>query len=269
MPKRRVQNRNKKVRTNGLDRTARGLKPAKPKISESQRTVVADREKISPRRERSTLAQSQISTSNNAESIRTKRPPSPPRSDGPLKFKELGEEYESSPSYAAAGARTFGTSDGDLSSELLIQVIAALPRVELHDPDGNYALAALYDISPRDALEGMLAAQMVAVHHLAMDLVRRAAAPVQSSGGMERNGNLATKLLRTFIAQLETLDRHRGKGEQKINVEHMHIRDGAQGIVRPISHEGPLEAAAEDHGKANGSHAEPSKGMLEKWESAR
>jgi hypothetical protein len=163
---------------------------------------------------------------------------------------KAGGEGPSVPSLAAA-ERTFGTSDGDLGAELLLQVIRAMPTKELLGPDGNHALAALYGIGPRDTNEGLLATQMVTGHNFAMELFRRAALPGQSPELMELYLNLATKLERTYIAQMEALDRHRGKGEQKMNVEQVHMHERAQGIVGPFSHQGALDVSAEGHGKSN------------------
>jgi hypothetical protein len=163
---------------------------------------------------------------------------------------KAGGEGPSVPSLAAA-ERTFGTSDGDLGAELLLQVIRAMPTKELLGPDGNHALAALYGIGPRDTNEGLLATQMVTGHNFAMELFRRAALPGQSPELMELYLNLATKLERTYIAQMEALDRHRGKGEQKMNVEQVHMHERAQGIVGPFSHQGTLDVSAEGHGKSN------------------
>jgi hypothetical protein len=235
-----------KVKTNGRNGAEhRGLEPASPKISESPRSVVADREKNSP------LAQSQMATSSNGESISAKHPSSLPSISGPLKSEETEGELEISPSYAAKLARTFGTSNLNLCIELLLQVTRASPK-EPHDPDGKYVLAALDGISPRDTVEAMLATEMVVVHNHAMGYLRRAALPGLPLEVAERCVNLATKLNRTYVAQMEALDRRRGKGEQKMNVEQVHIHDGGQGIVGPFSHQGSLDASAEDHGKANG-----------------
>jgi hypothetical protein len=237
-----VPKRNKaatKAKTNGRNGAEhRGLEPANHKTSASPRSVVADREKTSPQTQ-----------SQNGKSIGTNNPSSPPSSSGPLKMK-AGGEGPSVPSLAAA-ERTFGTSDGDLGAELLLQVIRAMPTKELLGPDGNHALAALYGIGPRDTNEGLLATQMVTGHNFAMELFRRAALPGQSPELMELYLNLATKLERTYIAQMEALDRHRGKGEQKMNVEQVHMHERAQGIVGPFSHQGTLDVSAEGHGKSN------------------
>jgi hypothetical protein len=230
-----VPKRNKaatKAKTNGRNGAEhRGLEPANHKTSASPRSVVADREKTSPQTQ-----------SQNGKSIGTNNPSSPPSSSGPLKMK-AGGEGPSVPSLAAA-ERTFGTSDGDLGAELLLQVIRAMPTKELLGPDGNHALAALYGIGPRDTIEGLLATQMVAGHNFAMELVRRAALPGLPLGVVERLLNLATKLQRTYIGQMEAMDRHRGKGEQKMNVEQVHMHGKAQGVVGLFSHKAALDASA-------------------------
>ena len=54
----------------------------------------------------------------------------------------------------------------------------------------------------------------------------------------DSNGNLAVKLLRTFAAQTEALQRYRGKGQQKVTVEHVHVHTGGQAIVGSLSQTG-------------------------------
>ena len=41
----------------------------------------------------------------------------------------------------------------------------------------------------------------------------------------------ANKLSRTYSALLDSLNRHRGKGQQKVTVEHVHVHEGGQAIV--------------------------------------
>ena len=54
----------------------------------------------------------------------------------------------------------------------------------------------------------------------------------------DRNGNLATKFLRIFAAQTEALQRYRGKGQQKVTIEHVHVHTGGQAIVGSVSQSG-------------------------------
>src|SRR5918995_7261551 len=83
----------------------------------------------------------------------------------------------------------------------------------------NAALAAVTGIAPRDEAEAMLAAQMVGVLWLTMDLLRKANDPALRNDA----GNLAVKLLRTFPAQIEALKRYRSAGEQRVVVQHQHV----------------------------------------------
>ena len=131
-----------------------------------------------------------------------------------------------------------GTKDPDLMCYLVGQAADAIQRTEKPQADIlNKAVAALAGIGPRDELEGMLAVQMVAVHHLAMECMKRArrSQPIE---GMNYHINCATKLQRTFVAQVETLNRYRGKGQQKVTVEHVHINKGGQAIVGAVNQEG-------------------------------
>jgi hypothetical protein len=48
----------------------------------------------------------------------------------------------------------------------------------------------------------------------------------------------ANKLSRTHVLLVEPLNRHRGKGQQKVTVEHVHVHSGGQAIVGNISRPG-------------------------------
>jgi hypothetical protein len=150
----------------------------------------------------------------------------------------------------SACLRTFGTSDTDLISGLFIQVVAASSAWSIDDR--NYILSALQGIGPRDAIEGHLAAQMVAVHKGAMVFMARAAAEGQPSEAVDANLNRANKFLRTFIAQMEGLNRHRGKITQSMVVGDVNVADGGQAIVGPVSHPGPGKVPKDDEEKKGG-----------------
>ena len=98
-------------------------------------------------------------------------------------------------------------------------------------------LCALMGIAPRDELEGMLAAQMLACHNAAMECYRRATNPEQTIEQGKLNYTQANRLSRTYTSLLEALNRHRGKGQQKMTVEHVHVHEGGQAIVGNV-HQG-------------------------------
>src|SRR5213079_166354 len=90
---------------------------------------------------------------------------------------------------------------------------------------------ALIGIGPKDELEGMLAAQLIAAHNAAMECYRRAMLREQTFEGRQQSLSQGSKLSRTSAALVEALNRHRGKGQQKVTVEHVHVHSGGQAIV--------------------------------------
>jgi hypothetical protein len=127
---------------------------------------------------------------------------------------------------SAAPARlmnAFGITNLDLAECLTAQIINTTHLRSSNEPvaEGtlNAALAAVTGITPQDEAEAMLAAQMVGVHWLAMDLLRKA----NDRARLNDAGNMAVKLLRTFAGHLETLKRYRSAGEQRVVVQHQHV----------------------------------------------
>jgi hypothetical protein len=53
----------------------------------------------------------------------------------------------------------------------------------------------------------------------------------QTFEARRENLSQANKLSRTYAALLDALNRHRGKGQQKVTVEHVHVHSGGQAIV--------------------------------------
>lgn len=126
--------------------------------------------------------------------------------------------------------QAFGSGSTDFQSYCLKQLVMILPEQKQEDftLDVNAALVMLSAISPRDALEGMLAVQMVASHHMSLLAMRRTK-NASMLPQYEANGNLANKFARTFAAQVEALNRHRRGGKQI--VEHVHINAGGQAVI--------------------------------------
>ena len=73
----------------------------------------------------------------------------------------------------------------------------------------------------------------------------------------DSNGNLAVKLLRTYTMQMEALQRYRGKGEQKMTVEHVHVYQGGQAIVGAVHQGGGARTKAEEQPHAPAITHEP------------
>lgn len=135
---------------------------------------------------------------------------------------------------------TFGATEPSFVDALVGDLVEAVhPNAveSLKAEQINRLVAAVHGIAPRDEIEAMLAVQMVATHKAAMDALRR----LTSSGDIQQqdsNGGMATKLLRTYAAQLEALHRYRSKGQQRVVVEHVHVYPGGQAIVGTVETRG-------------------------------
>jgi hypothetical protein len=105
---------------------------------------------------------------------------------------------------------------------------------ETRDRQYKATVSALIGIGPKDEIEGMIAAQLLAAHHAAMECYRRAMLGEQTFEGRRENLGQANKLSRTHAVLVEALNRHRGKGQQKVTVEHVHVHSGGQAVVGMI-----------------------------------
>jgi hypothetical protein len=131
-----------------------------------------------------------------------------------------------------------GSQSDDWNNMLANQTMRALwihnSDAKTYDRQVSATVAALVGIGPRDELEGMMAAQLIAAHNAAMECYRRAMLGEQTFEGRRENLNQANKLSRTWATLLEALNKHRGKGQQKVTVEHVHVHQGGQAIVGNI-----------------------------------
>lgn len=129
-------------------------------------------------------------------------------------------------------SHSFGTNDTSAIDSILRQPIRSHPdqihsaNVEQSEKAINEILGLLHGIGPKDTLEGMIAAQMLGVHNLAMEFLKRSTSPDQGSDHLELNINRVAKLLRLFNSQVDTLNRYRNRGQQQVNVQHIQVNGG-------------------------------------------
>jgi hypothetical protein len=122
----------------------------------------------------------------------------------------------------------------DVQIETLLRCLSDVSGEIASEKELNAALAMFAAAKPQNEIEATLAAQMIATHSLAMKLLGRA----RRETGLpqfEAHSNAATKLLRTFVLQIEALAKLKRGGEQTVRVEHVHIHPGAQAIVGSIN----------------------------------
>ena len=143
----------------------------------------------------------------------------------------------------SVGAAISGSQAKNFQRTLFRQTMNALwtPSWKTEDElktEAQAAIDAMEGLAPRNEAEGMLAAQMVATHTAAMECYRRAMKEGQTFEGREANLKHAQRLTKAYMDQLAALDKHRGRGQQKITVEHVTVEAGGQAIV------GSVEAGA-------------------------
>ena len=144
--------------------------------------------------------------------------------------------------------RVFGTTNFNSIRSLSKQVTGFVPTVA-GKPDSQtlkWALTTLHEIAPKDELERLLAVQMIGVHSLAVECLRRASLEGQTTVAMDANVHRVTRLLRTFTMQMEALNRHRGKVGQQMVVGNVNVNEGGQAIVGPVSQGAGGKASTED-----------------------
>jgi hypothetical protein len=150
-----------------------------------------------------------------------------------------------------------GSQSDDWNSVLANQALRTL-WVKHSNKEGweelyNATVAGLIGIGPKDELEGMVAAQLLAAHNAAMECYRRAMLDEQTFEGRRENLTQANKLSRTYALLLDALNRHRGKGQQKVTVEHVHVNAGGQAIVGVV--QSPKGNTKKSEGEANAARA--------------
>jgi len=126
-------------------------------------------------------------------------------------------------------------SGEDWGLQILAQALGAdsnthKPGAKLDNVSGA-TFAALRGIGPKDGLEGILAIQLIAAHNAAMDCYEKAAFFEQYTEVRMANLRMATKLSENSTKLVEALNRHRGKGQQKVTVEHVHVHAGGKAVV--------------------------------------
>ena len=134
-----------------------------------------------------------------------------------------------------------GSNSDDWNNILANQALKALwlsSDPKQADVQHHAMVHALIGIAPKDEIEGMIAAQLIAAHHASMECYRRAMLREQPFEGRREALSQANKLSRTYATLLEALNRHRGKGQQKVTVEHVHVHQGGQAIVGNVQSPG-------------------------------
>ena len=163
--------------------------------------------------------------------------------------------------------KELGGSNSDDFNHVLLNSVANTLLIRANDkPEARTqmlqaAATTLMSLKPENEIEGMLIGQMIACNAAAMECFRRAMLPDQPLVNRQTNLSFATKLSRTYALHMESLDKHRGKGQQTVRVEHVTVNAGGQAIVGNVTTGGSAKISEEpphaNIGKQFGNSPEP------------
>lgn len=134
-----------------------------------------------------------------------------------------------------------GSNSQAFNSVLANSVLGCLWRPEWLSEDAredrhSAAIAALAAFEPADEIEGMIAAQALAMRYAAIECFRRAMIPEQSDDVAARLRKDGANMARGMTEMVAALARKRGiAGNQVVRVEHVTVQAGGQAIVGAVA----------------------------------
>jgi hypothetical protein len=112
----------------------------------------------------------------------------------------------------------------------LIEALKPNPFHQLEEPTLNAALAIVDSVQCRTELEAFIAVEIVAMGFAGLRFLRQSQHQM-TEDYINTYGPYATKLIRLQLDLIQALDKHRRGHKQTVEVRHLHIHSGAQGVV--------------------------------------
>jgi hypothetical protein len=179
----------------------------------------------------------QVPANGTPDSDRVRKAPPRVRKPSPLHDQYVAPTPDLD-GYRTRLREAFGNTLSDEFVDVMLgKVVEALkpsPFDKLEEPTFNAALAIIDSAQCRSELEAFIAIEIVATGFSGLRFLR------QSHRNMTEEyisvyGNYANKLLRLQLDLLNALDRHRRGHKQTVEVRHVHMHPGAQGMVGIIN----------------------------------
>jgi hypothetical protein len=132
------------------------------------------------------------------------------------------------------------SASSDFVSQTLfqLQTAARLPCGGISEIAVNAALSMIESARPKDEVEAALIIQMACTHTAAMAVLSRIAGAHGGDRHVAMMAAAASKMLRAFAIQVETLRRLRAGGSQYMRIEHIHIEPEAQAVIGNLQSRG-------------------------------
>ncbi|MBR1255182.1 hypothetical protein JQ634_15905 [Bradyrhizobium sp. AUGA SZCCT0240] len=131
-----------------------------------------------------------------------------------------------------------GTSSSDFVNATLLQLQSAarLPNSGISEIAINAALSFIESAKPQTEVEAALVVQMACSHAAAMAVLSRIGGAHGGDRHVASMAAAASRLLRAYALQLETLRRWRNGASQYMRIEHIHIEPDAQAVIGNFQH---------------------------------
>src|ERR1700736_1798457 len=123
---------------------------------------------------------------------------------------------------------------GNTLSEKLVEALRPGLYDQLDEATLNAALATIDSMQPRSELQALLAVQIIATGFAGLRFLRQSHRQM-TEDYIDVYGGYAIKLLRLQNDMIQTFDRYRRGNKQTVEVRHVHIHPGGQGVVGIIN----------------------------------
>ena len=124
----------------------------------------------------------------------------------------------------------------DVMLTQLISGLAPGPFDVLEEATLNAAIAVIASIRPQSELEALLAVQVAAMGFAGLKFLKHSQRHLDEVH-IGVYGGYATRLLRLQLELIQALDKHQRGTKQTVEVRHVHIHSGGQGVVGIVNSE--------------------------------
>ena len=150
-------------------------------------------------------------------------------------------------SHRARLREAFGNTLSDEFVEFLLgklmEALRPSPFDKLEEPTLNAALALITSIQARSEMEALIAVQIVATGLSGLRFLRQSQHHM-SEDFIDVYGSFSIKLLKLQNELLQALDRNRRGRHQTVEVHHVHLYPGSQGVIGVVN---PAQDGRKDH----------------------
>jgi hypothetical protein len=124
----------------------------------------------------------------------------------------------------------------DVMMRKLIDALRPSPFDCLDEATLNAGLAIISSMQPQSELEALLAVQIIATGTSGLRFLRESHRQM-TEDFIRIYGGYATRLLTLQADLLRAYDRHRRGNRQTVEVRHVHLHPGSQGVIGIVNHE--------------------------------